>query len=159
MPSQVIHCAPFSNIYIGDVGGGNYTQLSVSTTQEQRVTWGFQEAFSFALENSAQVGSQSITADLVFLSDDETISILAKGNLPGDSLSDPPGFSKMSLLMIHPDFESNSSILIPECYVIKNLVTNYSKTQASVIPLRFFWQQRDLGTDIFTRDTADNLLI
>jgi hypothetical protein len=162
MPSVTLHVGTFASVYIGQymASGVPLTELTSLTTGEERVVFSQPEAFSYWTGNSLQSGPASIRVDLTFLSDDPNIVRLAEGNwLTAPNPDDPSSYAQYTLLLVHPDDTSDASFLIPQCYTLKNLNLNYSKTAPTVLPLTFVYQSVSRYKQIYYKDTVDNLVI
>lgn len=71
--------------------------------------------------------------------------------------SAPSTFAQYTLLLAHPDENEASSILLPKCYTIKKMETNYEKTGATKVNLQFVAFNRNRYIPLMYIDTLDNL--
>ncbi len=157
MPLDVLHIGPFAAIYVGVYGATStpLTQFTISTTGSHKVSYNVPEAFSFWDSNSIQSGPASIRADLTFLSDDPNTVRLANGNWITETYADQASsFSKYVLLLIHPDDEAESSILIPQCYTVKNLALDNTKSAPTTVPLAFTFQDVNRFNKLYYKRSA-----
>lgn len=159
MPLLDVHIGPFSAVYVGLATGVDVlTQLTGVTTGANRVSVNIPETFNYSLNNSLQSGPVQIKADLTFLSDDPDAWRLAYGNWLTASYEDSSSqFVTLTLLMIHPDEDSESSVLIPVCYALKSIQSDYSKTSATTLGVSFVWQDLNRYNVIYYKRSASDL--
>lgn len=160
MPLQTVHIGPMQAIYVGDYSDSvtPLTQILTPTTNTQRVLYNIQESFEFVANNSLPSGVATISADLQFLSDDANVIKLANGNWLDAANEDTPStFARYTILLVYPDEEAPSSILIPLCYTQKNVDLSYAKNSPTTTPLRFVFQDRDITTNLYYKRTLADL--
>lgn len=162
MPIHDVHIGPFQSVYVGLASGldsSPLVQLTSLTTSGHRVSTNQPEAFNYVAGNSLQSGPVSITVNLTFINDDDNIWKLANGNFTDAAYQDSASqYEKLMLLLVHPDEDANSSILIPTCYVQKNIATSFEKSAPTVVPLTFYWQALNRFTPpLYFKRTVDEL--
>lgn len=101
------------------------------------------------VNGSRQSGLASINLSLTFISDDPQAINLAMSNALGDSQDQPPRGLQYSLLLWDAINTSGSSIWIPQCEPIVDWKLIRSKKQQTEIPLKFFWQQRNINVQLY----------
>lgn len=99
-----------------------------------------------------------ITLRVSFYGDDEILIKIARGlALTATNKDDPSTFAQYVLLLIHPNDEEQSSLLLPKCYTIKRMELNYQKDAATKLDIEFVALNRNRFTRLYYMDTADNL--
>lgn len=82
---------------------------------------------------------------------------MARGLALTEDKDDGSSFAQYVLLLIHPNDEERSSILLPKCYTIKRMELNYQKDQATQLSIEFVANNRNRFAQLYYMDTADNL--
>lgn len=160
MPLTDIHIGPFAAIYIGDAASSMQVleQLSSIPTDVQRVSYNVTQQFEYVINSSVQNGPATVTANLRFLSDDSNVIKIANGNWIDAAYDDTPSeFKEYTLLLVHPDTEAPSSILIPICYTTKVVDLEYSKGSPTQTGIVFEYKNRNRFTPIYYKRTAQEL--
>lgn len=148
-----------TSLYIGDsIDTSPLALLGVIGTGPINITETLPEQFVPGLSITIQAGLHEIQATGTFLGDSDTLLKLSRGISLSDSVDSAPEFTTYSLLLVYPDDTANSSWYFPKVRVVHTTPINYSKTEATVLPLTFIWQERDRYIPIFYKNTIDNLI-
>lgn len=160
MPLQSVRIGPLAAVYIGVYGASDVlTELKVQTTGEEILVVDLPEEFLFATGNTIQSGPKSASCAIEFLKDDPDIVKLAAGNWITTQYQDAPStFSQYVLLLVHPDYEEETCVLLPRCNTRKITRINWAKTKATTTALQFSHLDPDDNTQVHYKRTLSDLV-
>lgn len=138
MSLNVPNIGPFRSVWIAKAGVFSWLQISDTTTDKNTFDFNIPQAFNFKHKKFIQAGPPTLKVHIDFLSDDPFVSRLAMGNWQDTAFIDTPStFTQYSLLCVHPNATSPSSLWIPACETQKSLNELFSKTEATTQALDF----------------------
>lgn len=154
MPSNSIKAGPFSAAFIGDS-----TSSSVLTVIPDIRTNGIVVAetlptiFLPSLGRDIQSGNHVVSVTLTFYGDSDLVTKLSRGIPLTGSVSDPPGCSLYSLLLVYPSATAKSSYYFPTLRTDKNFSVGYNKTNPTSMSVTLTGEARLVTSNLIYKDT------
>ncbi len=157
-PEDII-ITSIGDVYVGDYSGSDVlTQLSAVRTQGGRFKYGVKRTFEDAGGGAyRQVERAILTLTLSFYWDQEIYRLAMNTSLSTANLDDPTTGQKYVLLALMPNEDSKSSILIPCCQSVCEVDEPHLKTEGSIIPVTFEWQDRNSKKKLHRRGDYNKL--
>ena len=151
MPADLI-ITSIADAYIGDYNAGvPLTQLMATRTQGGEFHYGVKRQWEDCDGDYRQVERAIVTLDLTFYWDQSIYRLAMNTSLNETNLDDPTTGAKYTVLAVMPNENSESSILIPLCTALCNVEEPHKKTEGSIVPVHFEWQDRNKNKQLHRR--------
>ena len=151
---------PWSNIYVGDYTDTNVlTEITDLTTGPSELYEGFEDQFFPGLGKQLQIGTFQSTVPFVFYDgNDINVHNLARGlSMANTNINTPPENTLYTLLLIGPNTDLQTSVLISPCRTKRDKKVSRAKTSASSVALLFTAENQSRYSGIITYGTPDEL--
>lgn len=163
MSKESVVIGVYSAIYIGDSNVSSpLTALRTETTNPFRLLYAVPEDDYYeSVDGPLQNDRARLDVDLVSLTPDIEVKLLALGNLPSSTgyRDELPENSQQSysVLLVHPEDE-NGNIYIPKCFIKKQIDTSADKSNPSTVPIKFYATNRNRHTKLYYERSLDDLV-
>jgi hypothetical protein len=145
--------------YVGDqTSGAVLTQVGAIRSSGFNFSETQPGTYLEVAQNEAQSGRHQVTFDLTFISDDPNVVKIARGlSLSAGSINAVPTKNMYTVLILSPNAFTQTSYLFYFALPTDSWKASYRKDDVAAITTSFLCQSRDINTQLFFKDTYQNL--